>query len=637
MRGENPMERENRRVDRQLLTIMYIQWVAALCLAFLFTPHTPFGAHLKVGTLLLSALLAGGLLTFISGMAVHRWNGRRKARIALGCCQMLMSVLLLFYLQGTASMDFHVYGSLAFLAFYADWTVLATASSTYMVASFLMSHIFFHSQSSVAHAHWAWMNEVLKLVLCNAFLLWSNRVRAREARSMGELQKRQHDQLQRAFHDSATSLLNRAAIEAHLEARLHTGMPVACIMVELDGIAAINDSAGPEASIELLRSAADRMRECVHREDLFGRYSTDRFVLLIHRPHAYSQLVGQAESFLRSLSIPHRVGGREMCTNTYIGIATSTSDSSDPATLLAEAERAATAVKDDGGNDYRFASDLRRPVDERQTRLSHKLERALLSGSLELVYQPIYNLAGAPVAAEALARWRDDEEGNISPGEFVPIAEATGLIVPLSNWVLAESCRQMVEWRKIDRAPRRIAVNVSVKQVWRRDFVETVENTLRRTGLPPECLELELTEGALAKDFETVKRHLRQLRRIGVRISIDDFGTGYSSLSRVQELDADTLKIDRKFIQSAGETSNGAAVVQAIIEMAHTLKLTVIAEGVETQDELNILRSMNCDEIQGFLLSRPQPAERLTRMFSANPIMPFLHSYPTVMSVTARA
>jgi EAL domain-containing protein (putative c-di-GMP-specific phosphodiesterase class I) len=248
----------------------------------------------------------------------------------------------------------------------------------------------------------------------------------------------------------------------------------------------------------------------------------------------------------------------------------------------------------------------------REQLLAVKLKHALAHGGLSLVYQPIFSDDERMVAVETLTRWRDPHEGMISPTEFIPVAEATGIIVPLSDWILREACEQMVLWAAIDPRLERLAVNVSVKHIWHADFVQTIERILAETGLSPSRLELEVTESALATDFDTVKNHLTALRRLGVRISIDDFGTGYSSLSRVRELDADTLKIDRLFVQGASETPNGIAVVQAIIDMAHSLKLQVIAEGVETLEQMRMLRTMHCDEMQGFLLARPQSAEGIT-------------------------
>lgn len=223
---------------------------------------------------------------------------------------------------------------------------------------------------------------------------------------------------------------------------------------------------------------------------------------------------------------------------------------------------------------------------------------------------------GRIVAAEALARWHDEEEGHISPNEFIPVAESTGLIVPLSKWVLRHACEQMKIWSAAGTSLTRIAVNICVLQISRNDFVSTVELTLRETGLPAHCLELEVTESALARDFPSVKQHLQALRQLGIRISIDDFGTGYSSFGRLRELEPDALKIDRVFVQGAHEAHNGIAVVQAIVDMAHTLQLKVVAEGVETTEQLEMLRSIHCDEMQGFLLARPLAAEDISKLIA---------------------
>jgi EAL domain-containing protein (putative c-di-GMP-specific phosphodiesterase class I) len=269
-------------------------------------------------------------------------------------------------------------------------------------------------------------------------------------------------------------------------------------------------------------------------------------------------------------------------------------------------------------------TELSRNTTTREHVLAAKLRKALNTTGLSLVYQPIFRDDQHMVAVEALTRWRDPQEGTISPTEFIPMAEATGLIVPLSDWILREACEQMVLWTSIEPRLERLAVNVSVKHIWRADFVATIKRILTETGLPPNQLELEVTESALVTDFDTVKRHLTTLRHLGVRISIDDFGTGYSSLNRVRELDADTLKVDRLFVQGASETPSGIAVVQAIIDMAHSLKLSVVAEGVETPEQLQMLRTMHCDEMQGFFLARPQAAEMITATLhnSADPSSP---------------
>lgn len=255
--------------------------------------------------------------------------------------------------------------------------------------------------------------------------------------------------------------------------------------------------------------------------------------------------------------------------------------------------------------------------EERGRMLAAKLRKAFASGDgLSLAFQPIFDSEGGIAAVESLIRWNDPEEGNISPAEFIPVAEAAGSIVPLNEWVLRESCLQMRKWLDDGLQIAHIAVNVSVLQVWRTDFVSSVERILNQTGLAPYRLELEVTESALCRDFDEVKRNLQALRRIGVRISIDDFGTGYSSLGRLRELDADVLKIDRVFVSGASESTSGVTMVQSIIGMAHSLGLKVVAEGVETADQHKLLSGMKCDAFQGFHFSKPLPSETFTNMFA---------------------
>ncbi len=247
----------------------------------------------------------------------------------------------------------------------------------------------------------------------------------------------------------------------------------------------------------------------------------------------------------------------------------------------------------------------------REQILSGRLREAIQQARIRVVYQPLFAVDGSLTAMEALARWTDHDEGEISPAEFIPIAEAHGLISQLSTAVMVQACQQMQLWRTARFPIGRVTVNVSVVQICRGDFFPSVLRVLHETKLEPGCLELEVTESAFARDLGMVRQTLQALRRLGVRISIDDFGVGYSSLSRLRDLDVDVLKVDKIFVQSAADTANGLAVVQAIIEMAHTLKLSVVAEGVETPRQMDLLRSMRCDEIQGFLLSRPLSAEML--------------------------
>ncbi len=426
----------------------------------------------------------------------------------------------------------------------------------------------------------------------------------------------QHARLMhRASHDALTGLPNRPAMREELTRLLQAAgqqaSQLVCMYLDVDGLRYANTLLGYRAGDELLLQIVTRVGGCLAPTDRLSRFGGDKFVILLHRPLSHAEINALAECIVYSVSRPQLLNGREFSTGVSIGIACYPADSTEEDGLLAAAERAMYTVKRTGRSSFQYARQVSHPQDERKRQLADKLQTALFSGNLHLVYQPIFCRQSRLVAAEALARWNDGEEGGISPAEFIPIAETSGLIVPLSRWVLRRACEQMKAWLAAGSSLQRIAINISVIEVSRHDFVSTVERTLRETGLPARYLELEITETALANDFESVRKHLQALRQLGVRISIDDFGTGYSSFSRLRDLEADTLKIDRSFVQSAQIAQNGTAVVRALIEMAHTLRLSVVAEGVETQQQFEMLREMRCDELQGFLLGRPQHPEEL--------------------------
>ncbi len=422
-------------------------------------------------------------------------------------------------------------------------------------------------------------------------------------------------------HDELTGLPNRAAMQQLLIELIRkagtANTALQCLYLDLDGLRHANTLLGYRAGDELLQQIVSRVANCLHPTDHFSRFGGDKFVVLLHRSISRSELNALAECMVHTISRPHAIKNRDFTTGVSIGIASYPGNASNAEALIAAAERAMYLVKRSGRDSFRHAEQSTGPDESRSRILADKLQRALLNDELRLVYQPIYDRNGRIVAAEALARWHDVEHGNISPAEFIPIAEETGLIVPLSTWVLRRACRQMCAWQHSGAAIRRIAVNISVLQVSREDFVRTIESVLQESALPPDCLELEVTEGALARDFASVKAHLQELRDLGVRISIDDFGTGYSSFGRLRELNADALKIDRVFVQGAHDTHNGVVVLQALIEMAHTLNLSVVAEGVETTEQMEMLRSLRCNEMQGFLLARPLEPDQLHKLLLA--------------------
>lgn len=420
----------------------------------------------------------------------------------------------------------------------------------------------------------------------------------------------ERDMLHSAYHDSGTDLPNRTAMEQVLDLWLEAGEPVSCFLLQLCGEADSPADISPELDARLIRSMAKQLKPVIRSGDVLARLGGDRFAILLRGAHTRQALSAFAERLLVLLTASDMVSIGSGRVN--IGIANAPADGAGRQALLSAAKNAMTLAGSAERHGFCFADMLFRDKGYRIRQLHIKLQRAVASDGLHLMYQPIFAHDGRMVATEALARWHDSEEGNISPVEFIPAAESSGLIFALSNWVLRSACRQMAEWAALGCDLQRVAVNVSVKQASRADFVATVVQTLQETSLAPALLELEVTESALASDFDAVNQNLQSLRSLGVRVSIDDFGTGYSSLSRVHELAADVLKIDRMFIQGMGASRDGDAMVQAIIHMAHTLHLAVIAEGVETREQMDALRGMACDEIQGFLLAKPQTADALT-------------------------
>ncbi len=416
--------------------------------------------------------------------------------------------------------------------------------------------------------------------------------------------------LHSAYHDSGTDLPNHAAMEQMLEVWLEAREPVSCFLLQLCGDPALPVDISPELDLMLMQSMATQLKPVIRGGDVLAKLGGDRFAILLRGAHTRQALSAFADRLLVLLTSSDVVSSGPGRVN--IGVASAPTDATDGRTLLAVATSAMTLACSAERHGFCFADTLLHDKGYRARLLHAKLRLAVGSGSLHLVYQPIFSRDGRMVAAEALTRWHDIEEGNISPGEFIPAAESSGLIFALSNWVLRSACSQMAEWSALGCYLQRIAVNVSVKQASREDFVATVVQTLQETSLAPALLELEVTESALSSDFDAVNRNLQSLRSLGVRVSIDDFGTGYSSLGRVRELAADVLKIDRVFIQGIGVSADSEALVQTIINMAHTLHLVVVAEGVETQEQMKILHGMACDEIQGFLLAKPQTAEALT-------------------------
>ena len=416
-----------------------------------------------------------------------------------------------------------------------------------------------------------------------------------------------------ATHDALTGLPNRAAFSdllnaARESARRH-GRSLALMFVVLDRFKVINDSLGHQLGDQVLCEVARRLRATLRASDVVARLGGDEFVVMIPELGSPAQAEAAARKVLAALVKPLALAGRELSVSASVGIGVYPQDGDDEHTLMKCADSAMYRAKEAGKNTFKFyGGESERRALERLA-MEAGLRRALERGELFAVYQPRVSLAtGSVTGVEALARWRHPELGVVSPSEFIPLAEETGAIHDIGRWMLEAACAQAARWQRDGLPAIGVAVNVSARQFARDDLVSYVAGALRSSGLAPERLELEITESVMAQNLERTVQALASVRSLGVRLAMDDFGTGYSSLSQLKRLQVNTLKIDRAFVAELPENSDDAAIAQAIIAMGRSLRLTVVAEGVETPQQRDFLRLHGCDELQGFLSSPPLEA-----------------------------
>jgi diguanylate cyclase (GGDEF)-like protein/PAS domain S-box-containing protein len=429
-----------------------------------------------------------------------------------------------------------------------------------------------------------------------------------------------------AYYDSLTGLPNRSLLadRAHqiLAIAAREGKQAAVLAVDVDHFKTVNDSLGHASGDLLLQAVAERMRTVLRDTDTLARTGGDEFVVIL----AETGVGGASHVAAKLLALatePYRVGGHLLTTTLSIGISLYPGDADTFEVLLQHADTAMFRAKEGGRNTYQFfRPEMTAAARERLT-LENRLRRALARGEFTLHYQPQVHVGtGRLVGLEALLRWHDVEAGWIAPGRFIPVAEDSGLIVPLGEWVLGEACRQVKRWQEAGLAPLPVAVNISANQFRHGDMEELVARTLADTGLAPRWLELELTEGVLMEDSERTLDLLRALKAIGVLLSIDDFGTGYSSLGYLKRFPLDKLKIDQSFVRDLTTDADDLAIAGAVISLGHSLRLRVIAEGVETKDQLAILRDLGCDEAQGYYFARPMAAGDIEALLAQEVLTP---------------
>ena len=417
-----------------------------------------------------------------------------------------------------------------------------------------------------------------------------------------------------AEHDFLTGLPNRSLLTARLAqsialAQRH-GRRVALLYLDLDHFKHINDSLGHTVGDQLLQSAATRLQACLRISDTVCRQGGDEFVVLLSEVDSEYDATLIAEKLIEAMTEePHQIGSHRLHVTLSIGISLYPDDGNDPETVLANADIAMYHAKRSGRNTYKvFTPDMNVRAIVRQT-MQQALHHALEQHEFVVHYQPKVDLeTGAVIGAEALIRMKRSDHGLVGPTQFVSVAEECGLILPIGRWVLHEACRQTQAWRGSGLNMGQIAVNVSALEFHSKDFLNGVHAILEETGLDPDCIEIELTESGLMQETEMSSKVLRALKDLGIRLAIDDFGTGYSSLSYLRRFPIDTLKIDQSFVQDIDSDTDEAVIVAAIIALGRSLKLQVVAEGIETQPQLTFLQSLQCAEGQGYFFSRALPA-----------------------------
>ena len=421
-----------------------------------------------------------------------------------------------------------------------------------------------------------------------------------------------------AWHDLLTGLPNRDLYQKRLSQALANSIPsknkIAVMFLDLDRFKTINDTLGHTIGDRLLKQVSDRLTNCLREGDTIARWGGDEFTLLLPKLHSPRHIMGIAERILASLKPEFHLDGHQIHIAASIGIALYPTDGKDSQTLLKNADAALYRAKEQRCTYRLYAPDLNSEATELFA-LENSLHYALERKEFILYYQPQVDINTKNIiGVEALVRWQHPQLGMVSPNRFIPLAEETGLIVPIGEWVLRTACQQAKNWQNAGLPAIRIGVNLSARQFQEPNLVETIAQILAQTGLRPEFLELEITETIAMRDVQLAKEVLGRLKEMGVQLSMDDFGTGYSSLNYLKTFPLHTLKLDRAFVRELTVDQHDLAIATAVITLGRGLELRVVAEGVETLEQLEVLRDLHCQEMQGYLFSPPLPVEKVTKL-----------------------
>jgi len=430
-----------------------------------------------------------------------------------------------------------------------------------------------------------------------------------------------------AYHDALTGLPNHALLQDRLEIAIsrarHDARSIAVLFLDLDRFKVVNDSLGHPMGDRLLQRVGERLTSVVRQGDTVARLGGDEFVVVLSDLKQVEDAARIGEKIVAGLRLPFRLGDEEIFVTTSLGISVFPSDGDSGETLIKNADTAMYRAKEQGRDNFQLFMPVLNARSVNRLALETRLRRAVENGELRLHYQPIVDLAtGETAAMEALVRWEHPERGLVLPSDFIPLAEETGLIVPLGAWVLAEAVAQIRRWRDAGLRPPRVAINFSTRQLAIPTLPADIGRAIRDAGVEPSDLEMEITESVAMHNPEEGLGVLYAIRHLGIRISMDDFGTGYSSLGMLKRLPIDTLKLDRAFLRDIDSSVDDAAISRAVIVLAHGMKLTVTAEGVETESQLAFLRRHRCDHAQGFLLCRPVPPPELAEVLVRGTVAP---------------
>jgi diguanylate cyclase (GGDEF)-like protein len=575
--------------------------LALACAPLLVLMSWFWGYGQPAAAAVLAAVAGPVAVSFLPGL------GRKGQAAATTVGLMAVSIALVHLWSGVTEAHFIFFVMVGVVSLYQDWVPYGIALIVVIAHHGIFGTLYPHAVYShgAQHDPWLWAG------VHGAFVL---------AASLAHLAawRLNEDQV---ISDPLTGLANRTLLEEVTQRGLERGGTVSVLVIDLDDFKAVNDSRGHASGDELLLVLADRLRGCVRPGDVVARLGGDEFAVVVDGGADVARAVG--ERVLTALALPVHLDGGAVAAHGSVGVASSTdldsTDSADAAgALMRNADLAMYLAKAQGKNRLVIYADGMAEAARRRADLSRDLADAAVSGQLELHYQPVVRLADGRITGfEALVRWNHPELGLVPPAEFIPLAEETGAVTGIGRWVLREATRQGAEWSASTGVPLRIAVNLSPRQFQDGDVTADVRAALERSGLPAEQLTLEVTEGVLVRDIDAVVAELEALRALGIRVAIDDFGTGFAGLSYLRHLPADIIKIDRSFVSDLPSSRSALSLVTSILELARTLGLDVVAEGVETEEQRRTLAELNCARAQGYLFSRPLPADRVPALLPA--------------------